>query len=230
MFYFLAMPNFLLLLMQVFAITTLTFAALRLGREVLVSWIALCSVLANLFVLKQIALFTWHVTCSDAPALGCVLGLNVLQERFGKEAAKRGLYASFFAMAGFALLGRLHLLFSPSSVDATQSAYEAVLGHAPRLLCASLSAFFGAEWADLHLFSLMRRKWTGTPLWLRNGTSLMLSQLLDTSLFTLLGLWGVVEHLGHVLAFSFAIKCTLILALTPLLALYRPRALPSTSK
>ncbi len=213
------MWNFTLLLIQIFIVIALTLFFCRKGKEILMAWMAILSILANLFVLKEIELFSIHVTCSDAFAIGCVFGLNLLQEFFGKESARKALWVSFFGMGAFAIFARLHLLFLPSSLDTTQMAYAIVLAQAPRLLCASLGSFFVTQWIDVHFFAILRNRWIQAPLWLRNGGSLMLSQLLDTSLFTFVGLWGIVQHLGQILFFSFGVKCAIILFLTPLLAI-----------
>ena len=59
------------------------------------------ALIANLFVLKQIHLFGMEVTASDGYAIGSLLGLNVLQEFYGKKEAKQATCICFFFMTFF---------------------------------------------------------------------------------------------------------------------------------
>ena len=69
--------------LHIFVVATFALGACRLGKEMLVAWIGLQAVLANLFVLKQMKLFWLDVTCSDVYAVGAFLSLNLLQEYYG---------------------------------------------------------------------------------------------------------------------------------------------------
>ena len=80
--------NELIFFAHVLISVALMLGALRFGRVVLVAAICLQEVLANLFVLKQVTLFGLEVTCSDAYAIGSIIGLNLLQEFYGKERAR----------------------------------------------------------------------------------------------------------------------------------------------
>ena len=103
----------------------------RLGKEAVALLAVLLAVLSNFFVLKQISLFGWTVTCSDAYVIGHLMCLNLLQQEYGKESARRSITLSFCAMLIFALLSQIHLLFTPSSFDTAHDHYAALLGVAP---------------------------------------------------------------------------------------------------
>ena len=195
--------------------------ALRLGPAALTAWAALQAVLANLFVLKQIVLFGFHITCSDVYAIGSVLGLNLLREYYGKESAKRALSICFWAMLFFAAMAQLHLWYEPSPFDTTQPAYHALLSPSPRLFGASLFVYFLVQQIDLKLFGALKNSFTAIPLVLRNGISLCCTQLLDTVLFSLIGLWGLVSSLSDIIAVSFAVKILIVAFMAPLVAFSR---------
>lgn len=184
--------------------------ALRLGRSALTAWVSLQAVLANLFVLKQMTFFGFHITCSDVFAIGSILGLNLLREYFGKEAAKQALWSCFASMAFFVVMAKVHLMYVPSFFDTTQEAYQTLLSASPRLLFASLAVFFVVQQIDLKLFGLIKQKWSRWPLVFRNALSLTLSQFLDTVLFSFLGLWGLVASLWDIIAISFLVKLAII--------------------
>jgi hypothetical protein len=196
--------------LQVGAVAAAVMGARRLGREAVMVLAALLAIFANLFVLKQVELFGWTVTCSDAYVIGHLMCLNLLQQLYGKESAQRAVVLSFSAMVVFALMSQVHLLFRPSAYDAMQGHYGALLGVAPRLLAASLATFYCVQQLDLFLFGKVAR-WMPRMSWrVRSSVSLVISQGVDTLLFTLLGLYGVVEDWVSIFWMSCAVKCATI--------------------
>lgn len=187
---------------------------MRLGKEGLMCWIALQPILANLFVLKQITLFGFTVTCSDVYAVSCALGLNLLQEHYGKDAAKKTVWISFMLLIFFVAMSCIHLLYTPSAQDYTQSAYQLILSATPRLVAASIVSFFCVQWLDVQFFGFLKTKAHRMSLFTRNITSLTVSQCIDTLLFTFLGLWGLVSELFDVFVISFVVKLTIALLLS----------------
>lgn len=210
--------NEILFIIQVLTVFAFGMAALRFGKSALIAWISLQAVLANLFVLKQMTFFGFHITCSDVFAIGSILGLNLLREYFGKQAAIKGLWSCFFSMIFFVAMSQLHLLYQPSPYDTAHGAYEALLSPSPRLLLASLAVFFLVQQIDLRLFSYLKEKLRELPLPGRNAVSLTLSQLIDTVLFSFLGLYGLVSSLWDIIAISFLVKLVIISCSSPLIA------------
>jgi len=178
--------------------------ARKMGKIGLTVLSALFAIFANFFVLKQISLFGMTVTCSDAFVIGSFVSLSLLQEKEGKEAALRATSLSFAAILLFTLFSYLHLLYEPAASDGMHSHYAAVLLPTPRLLVASLTAFFCAQRFHLSLLP-----------YLGLSFSLLLSQALDTFLFTFLGLYGAVESISSIFWMSFGIKTVLIALVTP---------------
>lgn len=210
--------NEALFIVQVLTVFAFGMLALRFGKSALITWISLQAVLANLFVLKQMTFFGFHITCSDVFAIGSILGLNLLREYFGKQAAAKGLWACFFSMLFFVAMAQLHLLYQPSPYDTAHGAYQTLLSPSPRLLLASLAVFFIVQQIDLRLFSYLKEKLTELPLTGRNAVSLTLSQFLDTVLFSYLGLYGLVSSLWDIIAISFLVKLLIISCSSPLIA------------
>lgn len=213
--------NEILFFSHVFVVLGFGMVALRLGKVALTAWVCLQAILANLFVLKQIPFFGFHITCSDVFAIGSILGLNLMREYFGKQAAAKALWTCFFLMIFFVAMSQLHLIYTPSPFDKTQESYTLLLSATPRLLFASLAVFFLVQQIDLRLFGYLKEKLTRIPFAARNGISLTLSQFLDTVLFSFLGLWGLVNSLWDIIAISFLVKLAIIGGSSPLVALSR---------
>lgn len=202
--------NELIFVLQVGAIVACVMGGRRLGKEALITLAVLLALLANFFVLKQIDLLGWTVTCSDAYVIGHLMCLNLLQQEEGKECARKTITLSFAAMLMFVLLSQIHLLFQPSGYDTSQGHYWALLGVAPRLLSASLATFYCVQRLDLFLFGKVLKALPRVSWRLRSAISLVVSQAADTLLFTLLGLYGVVEDWVSIFWMSFAVKCAVI--------------------
>lgn len=198
--------NELLFFIHIVLVLGFALFSLRLGRVALVVFAILQAILANLFVLKQTSLFGLAVTCSDVFAVGGILSLNLLQDRYGKEAAKGAVNLSLVVLLFFALMSQVHLAYTPLSMDATQSSYTMLLGLAPRLIGASIATFYLVQRFDVWFFGQL----SSIKLPIRIAASLTLSQLLDTTLFSFLGLYGQVASLFDIIVFSFLVKTIVI--------------------
>ncbi len=197
---------------HILIVLSFSYIAYRCGKGCLMTWVALQAILANLFVLKQITLFSFHVPCSDVFAIGSILGLNLLQEFYGKETRKEVMLICFFALAFFSVMSEIHLLYVPSPLDTMSAAYHSILSHSPRILFASMGTFLVTQAFDGKFFTLLQK--TTLPLSVRNGCALVLSQFLDTVLFTFLGLYGLIAHLGETILLSYTVKLTIICILS----------------
>lgn len=97
------LSNELIFLLHACSAGITTLIALLISREALVGLVTAYGIFANLFVVKQIILFGFHTTASEAFAVGMSLCFNTLNEFYGKKIAMRSLYSSFFAAVCFAL-------------------------------------------------------------------------------------------------------------------------------
>lgn len=211
--------NQILFFLHILAVLGFLWFAVRLGKSALTAFIALCGVLANLFVVKQIELFTLQVTCSDVFAIGGILGLNLLQELYGRSSAKRASGTALLALVFFACMAQIHLLYTPSHFDQTQGSFFSILSSSPRIIAASCFVYYLVQRLDIVWFALLKKF---LPfLALRIFISLILSQALDTVLFSFLGLYGIVSSLFDIIIMSFAVKCTVIACSSPIASLLK---------
>ncbi len=213
--------NELYFLSQALFIVLFSYGALRLGKAPLMTAIAIQAILANFFVLKQITFFGFEVTCSDAFAIGGMLCVNLLREIYGLDAAKKAINATFFFMVFFVVMSQMHLRFVPSPYDTTHLAYARLLTPAPRLLLSSLAVFYFVQHLDIRIFGWISKIAPRSSFSHRSLASISFSQLIDTILFTFLGLYGIVSKVGHIILISFLIKFGVILIMNPLLTLFR---------
>lgn len=213
--------NELLFFTHIILIVGFVFIALKLGKGALTAWVTVQALIANLFVVKQITLFGFHVTASDAFAIGSLLGLNLLQEYHGKEEAQKATWICFFFMIFFVLVSQVHLLYTPSHYDTTHSSFDTILSVSPRLVSASLLVFFIVQRIDIRFFNFLKNSLPNAKFASRAAISLIVSQFFDTVLFSIVGLYGLVASVVDIIIVSFAIKLIVILCSTLFVRLVR---------
>ncbi len=211
--------NELIFLLQTIIITIFALGSLALGRSALVAFVCLCCIIANLFVVKQITLFAFTATCSDAFTVGAVLGLNLLQEYFGKEIAKKTIWINFFLLIFYTLISQIHLLYLPNSADTAHEHFVPLLSLMPRIALASLAVYLFTQIIDYYLYGILKKAFSGKYIILRNYISIAFCQLLDTILFSFLGLYGIIEEIWQVIIISYIIKLISIIIATPFVGL-----------
>ncbi len=212
------MSNELIFLGYILLVASSTLGALRFGKEALVALIVMQCLLANLFVTKQITLFGIDATASDALAVGVSLSLNVLQEYFGKSIALRAVWISFAAGLFYTLASLLHIAYLPSALDQCHSHFCALLTPMPRILAASLVVYLLIQQIDCRLYGALKNVLEGKHFILRNYTSVLFTQFLDTVLFSFLGLYGLVDNISSIIIFSYLVKVIVVVSATPFIA------------
>ncbi|MFC1894692.1 queuosine precursor transporter [Candidatus Dependentiae bacterium] len=207
--------NEIIFFLHVILVVTFSLGALFFGKSALISMICLQSILANLFVVKQMTLFGMAVTCSDVFIIGSVLCLNLLQEYFGQEIVKKTIRINFFVIFFYLIMSQLHIFYTPNSFDFTHNSFLSILNFMPRITIASIFTYFLVQMSDCWLYGLLKLHFAGRYLVGRNIFSICCTQLLDTLLFSFLGLYGIVGSILNVILVSFTIKIIIIFLTTP---------------
>lgn len=188
---------------------------LRLGEKALNSWLCLVAIAMNLFVIKQINVCTLEVTSTDALTIGYFLGLSLIQEYFGTQAARRHVFLSFACSFGFVLLSLVQLLYKPNHLDMSHHLFVSILKPMPRIFIASIISFLLIQLVDITIFQKMRERFSGKWFTGRVGISLVISQVLDTIIFSYLALYKLIPNLFDVMIFSLIIKLFVIIVSLP---------------
>ncbi len=211
--------NLLLFFLQSSVIASASLVALKLGKEALVALASLLCILSNLFILKQITLCGLHVTAADSFTIGSILCIHLLQEYFGKEIAKKAIWICFLGLIFYTGISQIHLWYTPSIVDTQQLHFYALLRFAPRITLASLIVYFSVLQLDRYLYEKLKQNYGKIPTAWRNFSVLAVSQLIDTILFSFLGLYGIVNNITQIILFSYIVKMSATLITTPFMIL-----------
>lgn len=138
-------------------------------------------------------------------------------EVYGKSTAKKvvliGLFTNLLMLVFF--YGAIHL--PPAGFWEMQTEFEMILGAVPRVVGASLVAYFISQLFDVHLFHKLKELTKGKHLWLRNNGSTLTSQLLDSVIFITIAFAGTMP-LGALLtmmATQYLVKLVIAIGDTP---------------
>lgn len=159
------------------------------GRTGLLIWIAIASVLCNIQVMKLIEIDVIPNTFSLVTTLGntlygsVFLTTDILTEKYGEKVAKRSVWIGFFAQISMMITMTMAIWFTPLEGDLGSSAIETLFSLSGRIVLGSLTAYFISQFLDIHLFSRLK-EWLPRQLWLRNNAATMVSQLIDSIVFT----------------------------------------------
>lgn len=142
---------------------------------------------------------------------------DVLTEVYGYARARRCVWAGFAAVLFMAFMSWVIVSLPPAPGWAGQAAYESVFGQVPRIVLASVAAFWAGEFVNAFVMAKMKLATKGKHLWSRTIGSTVLGQGVDSLIFYPLAFLGVWETgtVLTVLATNWALKVAWEIALTP---------------
>jgi len=115
---------------------------------------------------------------------------DVLTEVYGYAHARRCIWAGFAALLFMAFMSAIVVALPPAADWGGQAAYEQVFGQVPRIVFASMVAFWAGEFVNAFVLARMKVWTRGRALWARTIGSTILGQGVDSALFYPLAFWG----------------------------------------
>ncbi len=203
------------------------------GKNGLFIWIPIAAIIANIQVIQTVELFGYAATLGNIVYASSFLVTDILSEKYGKKEANKAVWIGFFSLITMTGLMNLALLFEPMEDDFSQQTRESlglIFGFMPRIVLASLVAYFISQRHDVWAFHFWGKLFSGRGnLWLRNNLSTMVSQLIDSVVFTLIAFYGVFPTpiLIEILLTTYFLKWLVAAADTPFVYIatkIRPRS------
>jgi hypothetical protein len=184
---------------------------------VMVAFVAvlLCSNLIGVGKVCQIAGYSVGAGVFFFP-ISYIFG-DILTEVYGYARTRRVIWAGFAALAFASLMSWAVIALPPAPDWPHQAAYVLVYGQTPRIVLASLTAFWAGDFVNSYVLAKLKLKTAGRFLWLRTIGSTVVGQAIDSLIFyplAFLGLWptGLVVA---VMASNFLIKVAVEAVMTP---------------
>ena len=175
---------------------------------------------AKLVQFSEAEIFGWQIGIFGAGILffplSYVLG-DVLTEVYGYARARRVVWTGFAAVAFMAFMAWVVVAMPPAPGWEGQAAYEAVFGLTPRIVLASMIAFWAGELANAAVMAKMKVWTAGKHLWSRTIGSTVVGQGVDSVIFypvAFLGIWTT-EQVITVMITNYILKVVWEAVLTP---------------
>jgi len=150
--------------------------------------------------------------------LGYLLG-DILTEVYGYARARRCIWVGFVALLFMAFMAWVVVILPPAPFWGNQAAYEVVFGQVPRIVFASIVAFWAGEFVNAFVLARMKILTRGKMLWTRTIGSTVCGQLVDSVIFYPLAFWGATgwthEDVVTVMITNWALKVGWEVLLTP---------------
>lgn len=194
------MSNELLLLLNLLLLYAMVLAAYKFfGVKGLLCWTVLATIAANIEVMILVNAFGREQTLGNILFATTFIVTDILSEVKGKRQANQAVNIGIFVSLAFVIISQFWLLFTPSPDDVAFVHIQAVFSNTPRIMLTGLLVYAIVQRFDVwayHKFWELTFAKTGERrpyLWLRNNAATLLSQLLNTILFTLGSFYGVYD-------------------------------------
>lgn len=119
---------------------------------------------------------------------------DILTEVYGYQRARKVIWTGFGAALLMSLVLWVVQVLPPSPDWPNQQAYESLLGFVPRIVMASLIAYFAGAFSNAFLLSKLKIRTKGKYLWMRTIGSTIIGEGIDTVIFCLVAFYGVFPH------------------------------------
>ena len=148
--------------------------------------------------------------------LGYVIG-DVLTEIYGYARARRVIWAGFGALLCMAFMSWVVVSLPPADGWGGQAAYESVFGQVPRIVLASIVAFWAGEFVNSYVMARMKIWTQGRALWSRTIGSTVVGQGVDSLIFYPLAFYGAwsTDQVVTVMITNWLLKVSWEVVLTP---------------
>lgn len=166
------------------------------GKNGLLAFNIFATLLANIEVMLLVRAFGIEMTLGNVLFASTFLITDILSENHGRKDANRAVVISTLCSVFFIAISQMWLLYTPSEGDWASGAFRTLFSNTPRIVCASLGVYLISQLTDVWLY----HKWwdwckkrfgdSKKGLWIRNNGSTMMSQLLNTLLYTTLAFYG----------------------------------------
>ncbi len=161
------------------------------GRTGIFAWIPAATILANIQVMKTVELFGMTATLGNVAYASIFLATDILSENYSREDARTAVWLGLVSSIAATVIMYLAVMFVPSAHDYAHESLKSLFTVMPRVAFASLVAYIVSQMNDIYIYHFMKKSRPGMKyLWMRNNFSTLLSQLLDSLIFSFVAFWG----------------------------------------
>ena len=167
------------------------------GRTGLYMWTVIATISANIEVLILVDAFGMEQTLGNVLFASTFLVTDILSETEGKKYANKAVRMGIVVSVAFILISQSWFLYEPNGNDWAMPAIRSVFSNTPRLMLVSIAVYGIVQVFDVFAYHTIWKHTTKLfgdakkGLWIRNNGSTLVSQLMNTVLFTFGAFAGV---------------------------------------
>lgn len=199
------------------------------GKTGLYTMTVIATISANIECLILVNAFGMEQTLGNVFFAVTFLVTDILSENHGKKSADKAVWLGVFTNIFFIIITQSWLLYSPAESDWVMPSITAVFSNTPRMMLSSLIVYAVSQFIDVRLYHawwhFTEKKFGNKKnfLWLRNNGSTLISQFINTLLFTLFAFVNTysVQTLISIMLSSYIIFIVTSLCDTPVIYLAR---------
>ena len=142
---------------------------------------------------------------------------DILTEVYGYDRSRKVIWLGFAAAILMSITFMAVGALPPAAEWTSQAAYDQILGFTPRIVLASLIAYFAGEFSNSFTLAKLKIKTQGRHLWVRTIGSTLVGQVVDTLIFSLIAFSGVIPGslLVTLIISNYVFKCGVEILFTP---------------
>jgi uncharacterized integral membrane protein (TIGR00697 family) len=116
---------------------------------------------------------------------------DVLTEVYGYAASRRVIWTGFAALALMMVTYEIARILPAAPFWQNQYAFNVILGNVPRIVAASMSAYFAGEFCNSYVLARVKVRMQGRAMAFRFVVSTIVGEFVDTVVFVLIAFTGV---------------------------------------
>jgi queuosine precursor transporter len=186
--------------------------------DVLVAFFVAVLIISNIASTKILAL--WKFTFDGGTILfplSYIFG-DILTEVYGFRRSRRVIWLGFLSALLMSFIFYIVQILPAAGDWNNQQAYESILGFVPRIVIASLIAYFAGEFTNSIILSRLKVAMKGRLLWVRTISSTLIGEGIDTTVFCVIAFYATLPNhlLWAVILSNYTFKCGVEILFTPL--------------
>ena len=199
------------------------------GLKGLYVWTAIAAISANIEVMILINAFHMDQTLGNVMFASSFLVTDIISENYGKKEANTAVSIGIFTSLMFIFISKMWLIFTPAPADWAMPHIKAIFSNTPRITCVSFLVYAISQrfdvWAYHKWWNYTEKKFKNKDkyLWLRNNGSTLVSQLINTILFTFFAFYKVFPNEALIEVFESTYIIYIVTSLLDTPAVYLAR-------
>lgn len=184
--------NELLMVIGIIGVFSLLLITKRFfGKEGLICWIGVATILAEIGVAKSVNILGLSATLGNIMFASNFLATDILVECYSEKEAKKSLKTGIWFLLIFLLVTQGMVMFKPNELDFANDSMKTLFSIVPRISFASITMLIIANFVDIKLYSFLKKKMNDKHMWLRNNISTILCNGVENFFFTVIAFLGV---------------------------------------